>query len=377
MRAIVIAAAVFSLAGAVHAQSTDAPPPWSGVWRGALGDLQVRACFGTDSGSYYYLRHLKLIPLEHDEKSWTERSGAKDAAHWTLAPGGGDTLIGTWSGGGRALPIRLTRVTLSKAPNAVTGTREDEDPCGGMTFQAPRIVQPRVTRKSAVVDGARYTRLIADVGKHFGADIETFALDASTPAAQRINTALAKTLPRLGAEAPDYLVCTTQATGQFGEDGEFVDVLKPVLLTRRWLVSEEVNSGSCGGAHPYAGINYRLWSLTAGKTVDPWSWFIPSVAAKKPDQLPQISQRLRKVLTARWRSEDKECADIADDTEDWDIHPTRKGLAFWPQLPHVVFACSDDIVVPYRDLAPLLNAEGRAYVASITRDLQALPPPRP
>jgi hypothetical protein len=40
----------------------------------------------------------------------------------------------------------------------------------------------------------------------------------------------------------------------------------------------------------------------------------------------------------------------------------------------VIFACSEDVVIPYRDLAPLLNAKGRAAVGSISEDLRRLPP---
>lgn len=80
------------------------------------------------------------------------------------------------------------------------------------------------------------------------------------------------------------------------------------------------------------------------------------------------------MLAARWPRKDDDCSGVPEDQNDWDLHPTREGLAFWPQLPHVMFACSEDVVIPYRELAPLLNPKGRAAIDSIVEDLHALPP---
>lgn len=262
MRAFVLPAVVCSLAGAANAQS-DAPRPWSGVWQGTVGAAKVRACFGRaserDQGAYYYLRRLQLIGLESEGtgksgQTWTERDPAgesKNAPRWTLSAGPGGMLRGNWSRNGSSLPVRLRRVTYLQADEA-------ENPCGGMTFQVPRVVEPTVARTPATLDGVRYTKLVAKVGDHFGADIETFELPAALSGAARINAELAKTLPRLGGrEPPGYLDCAMNSAGSFGEGGEFRDSVEPDLITRRWLVSHEIETGFCGGAHPYAGGRRR------------------------------------------------------------------------------------------------------------------------
>src|SRR5262249_113903 len=147
-------------------------------------------------------------------------------------------------------------------------------PCGGMTFQAPRIVKSTVSRTPGIRDGVRYTKLIAKVGDHFGADIMTFELPAGAPGVARINAELARTLPEPGGrKSPGYLDCGMNCVGSCGENGEFRDNVEPGLITRRWLVAHELESGFCGGAHPYAGESWQVWSLKTGEKVDPWSWF--------------------------------------------------------------------------------------------------------
>ena len=96
--------------------------------------------------------------------------------------------------------------------------------------------------------------------------------------------------------------------------------------------------------------------------------------APKSYDPPTIGPALRRLLVAHWARHEDGCNDIVDDQAEWSIHPTRNGLAFFPQLAHVIYACAEDDVIPYRDLAPLLNETGRAAIQSIVEDLQRLPP---
>ena len=386
----VLAAVAFLAVGGAAAAPADPPRPWTGVWAGTVGGEPVRACFGTmdpDQGAYYYLRHLRLLTLDPVDaakaggpgQAWTETDPApprkvahpKDSPQWRLSPAPGGALAGAWSQGGRTLPVRLTPVAYAADGNPTT-------PCGALAFSAPRFIPPTLVRRPAVLDGVRYTQLAWDVGAHFGADLKSFALPPVTPGAARVNAQIAIPRPRLGGKAlPGYLDCAMGAVGDFGQDGEYSDTLAPDLITGRWLVTDHVVSVSCGGAHPDAEETYKVWSLTAGKPVDPMTWFRPaalSPPAPKSYDPPAIGPGLRKLLVAHWTRDDEDCKDIAGDQAEWSIHPTREGLAFFPQLPHVVFACSDDDVIPYRDLSPLLNETGRAAIASIVEDLKSLPP---
>jgi hypothetical protein len=168
-----------------------------------------------------------------------------------------------------------------------------------------------------------------------------------------------------------------QQSGSTGDDGEYDDELSPDLISRHWMVTQETNSSTCGGAHPNASTGWKVWDLTTGNAVDPWSWFTAEGVTRSSDtpDASQVGPKLKAMLVARWGRKDDDCKDVLDGEDFWDVHPTRSGLAFWPQLPHVVYACSEDVVVPYRDLAPLLNAKGKAAIASIVEDVKALPAP--
>jgi len=366
--------AFLALAGPVRAAE-----PWSGVWQGTVGTAAVRACFGgetdPDQGAYFYLRYLKLISLNADAPSkpaWTESDSASHSkvdSHWSLSPAPGGALTGTWRSDGKSLPIHLTRVPYLSAD-------ESDAPCGGMTFLSPRLVKPTLTRRAASLDGTSYTDIVANVGPHLDVQIESFELTPATPVMARINAELARPLPKPGAKQADYLDCLMGATGAYGQDGQYADTLAPDLISPRWLVTEETSSSSCDGAHPNAGVTWRTWNLTTGAAVDPWSWFNSQTVQPRtePDLSPTIDPKLRQLLIARWPNKDKDCSDVVESQDEWDVHPTRTGLAFWPQLPHVVFACSEDIIIPYSQLAPMLNASGQAAIASIIEDLRGLPP---
>jgi hypothetical protein len=235
-----------------------------------------------------------------------------------------------------------------------------------------------VSRAPATLDGVRYTKLTVHAGAALDVGIETFAFDGATPADNRLNALLAKPLPQSGASKPAaYVVCLMWQAGSSGDDGDYADTLAPALISRRWLVTQEITNSTCGGAHPNAETDWRVFDRTTGDAIDAWSWFTADAAVRSTDDptlAPSVSPKLHAFLAARWPGKG-ECKDVLQGQDYWDVHPTRKGLAFWPQFPHVVFACSEDVVVPYRDLAPFLNPKGRAAIASIVEDLNRLPPP--
>jgi hypothetical protein len=113
--------------------SAQAAPAWHGVWQGTVGALPVRACLQERSetyrnGSYYYLSRLRPIALSHeDDGSWSEEN---DSGRWTGTNAGPGRLTGTWRGGGKSLPIALTRVAMAAG---------EEDPCGSSAYIAPRL----------------------------------------------------------------------------------------------------------------------------------------------------------------------------------------------------------------------------------------------
>ncbi len=378
MRTIVLAAVAALLGGAAYAQPDAPPPAWSGVWRGTLGGTQIRACFGeagdANAGVYYYMSHLQLIRLDPDASpahSWSEGENTdKTAPHWNVIASGANALSGTWTGKGKSLPISLTRMPLDKDDDADTA-------CGAGVFTAPRIKTPTITRTPGVRDGVAYTTLTLQTGADLDVTVASFSLNATTPAATRLNAEFAKVLAKKDEGASDeYADCIAGATGSLGGDGEFSDVLKPNLIGKRWMVTEEDSEEFCGGAHPDEATNWSLYDLATGAAVDPWVWFNADGVTHSTDvpDTPQAGPKLAKMLAVRWTKKG-ECADVLDSVDGfWDPHPTPAGMAFWPELAHVVAACSRDVVIPYGELTPLLNAKGKTAIASIAEDMKTLPP---
>ena len=113
----------------------------------------------TSSAGSTITRHLKLIALETAQATQGDVDRGlqrrQEALQWTLAASGADALTGAWNGGGKSLPIRLSRVALAK----VIDDDDDSVSCGNLAFTAPRLTPPMVSRAPASLDGVSYTKL--------------------------------------------------------------------------------------------------------------------------------------------------------------------------------------------------------------------------
>jgi hypothetical protein len=364
--------AVAAMAGHAAANAD----PWMGVWRGTLGNAAIRACFPPQdretNGSYYYLRHLRLIPLVTDSAQPVDGSARrwsvdreKQAPRWLLSVRTDGSLAGSWSQNGKTLPIHLSHVPTAAGDEA-------DNPCGGMTFHGPRVTPVSVSRKPAPIDGVTYSVLTANVGAHFGANVSTFALRGDSAAIRRVNADLAKRLPQPpDKEPPDYLLCDMNTADTTGMGGGYSETTEPDVVSRSWLVARRVDDDNCGGAHPNMEISWRIWNLKTGEEVRPQDWLTPVAIAKKADGGPEIGPALREMLSVHWPRED--CSEVPETENYWFIHPTREGLAFQPELAHVNFACTEDAVIPFKEIEPLLSAKGRAAIRSIEAEFRKLP----
>jgi len=379
LAAAAIAAALL-LAGPALAQEMPPAPP-SGIWSGTLGDQEIRLCLGVKTsvgnGAYYYLRHLQLISLQADRQQggWYERgvnARLDPAPRWTLTetPKGG--LTGTWSQGGKSLPVRLDRISPSRRDAT------DDPPCGLMTFLKPRLTSPKLVRTPASLDGALYTRLVWDLGALSASALEGFDLPGDTAALRRVKKLIPSAAPAavIDEGQSEYVACSLSAAGEFGEEGQYRHTVTPALILPHWLVSAEASSFSCGGPGPDLETRYQVFDLTAGAKVDPWSWF--DGPPRNPKSLDPFEARpqLKALVEAAWRraiAQSRDCADA--DPDEWDIHPAHEGLAFSPQLAHAPAACAADAVIPYPSLAALLTPAGKTAIASITTDLSNPPAP--
>jgi len=337
----------------------------AGVWEGNVGNLPVRACFVRRDtewfGDYYYLSRLQLIPLEAEGNGGGFRETADagtDLPRWTIGSVGAAEMTARWSNGTRTLPIHLRRLAR------MTG---DDSPCASALFHRPRLEGLRTLRSRAAIDGVAYTKLTLDLRGRFDSRFESFALDGSDAAAQRINAALAQ---GLAGDPPSWFECIGDSLGYSPREGAFEESLAPTMISRRWLAVAHHWDGDCGGAHPDSSNTYRVFDLADGREIDLHDWLNgEAVHRERPEggseELKSLRPAFRDAILAGWRPEDAECDEPVRSEEFWTIGLTRSGLVFSPELPHVVQSCSADIVVPLARLRPWLSPEGAANLRAL------------
>lgn len=354
---------------AALAVPADTPPVWQGVWQGTVGTLPVRVCLarrgGSDSvGSYYYRARLRTIRLEQQggSREWVEgyaSASAPPSPRWRFETVSAALLAGSWRGGGRVLPFRLDRVQAN-----------DDEPCGSLAFNRPRLRPLRVVAARAVKDGVAYTRLTFDPGPAFeDTTLESFSLDGDAPATRRINARLRRDM----AAEPDkseWYECVAGGLGAHGVDGDYQQTIAPVFVTPRWLSATETIGYDCGGAHPDNAMMSLTFDRLTGAEVDLHDWLTAAAVerqaasgAERP--LSTVRPAMRRLILAQARGLEPECREAVLDAEYWDIGLARAGLRFTPDLAHVEQACAEEVLVPWRVLTPYLSAAGRAGLASL------------
>ena len=375
-----------------HAKDAEPPPPaWQGVWQGTIGEAAVQACFQHegygDFGAYYYMRHLGIItlgtiPAEAKAEAvpiWTE---SPDAAlvtagpFWHLNTLSRDHMQGVWKGGGKTLPVDLTRVAIPSADDS------EDQPCGSDAFSLPRFTKPVITTKPAMLDGIAYTRIIVDPGPQFSDyEFETFQLNGSTPAIQRVNTELYKTVPT--SPDADYFQCSMEALSHSGRDGESSSTQTPLIISKSWLVMEDGEYGYCGGPYPASAVNYQTWDLRSGSLINLHDWFNDQALKQAVHEPGTVDQYITVTVTAPFKKmideayphydDDADCQVARQDADSWSVHLTATGVDFMPELPHVVQACIDDAILPFAKLEPYLSPAGKVGVASFTAEVKPAP----
>jgi len=351
---------------ATAARADDTPLPMSGVWTGTVGTFPVNVCLQVQSGDsfnfggYYYLSHLKLISLQAGDKAnagkWTEGDDPdKPDAIWSIAMKG-DDISGSWAGNGKTLDVNLHR--LAK----LTGDDVDS-PCGSGVFFNPRVSDPKIKETPSTLDGQAYTKIEVDAGKQFDVSYETFQLKGSGEGVAKINKLL---MPGGGK---DYVECLQQAA-TMGRDGDYEVTNTPKILTPHWLVVEESDGSSCGGAHPVNSSDETVYNPATGETLDLTKWLAPG--AIKDGMLQGKLNKLVQAKYAKGRSgdDDKECVDAVKSPDGWSISLSKQGVVFLPALPYVAVACADPVEVGFNDVAPFLNAEGKKQLADFRSEVK-------
>lgn len=368
MRAALPAIAL-ALASAFPAHATGE----AGVWQGTIGTLPVRACLTRDddgkwgTGSYYYLSKLKPLRLEAADEGpdlvERETLGAEqESARWRVAAPGPNTLAGEWRSGARTLPIVLRRV-----PAALS----DDGPCASDAYLAPRVRPLKVISAPAARGTLRYTKLTYAPGPNFpDVDLASFAIAEALPGDRAINAAVRLDPAKPGSPG-DYLACVRQALAQTGTDGDYSAELTPSSLPGDFLSAEVSIGWSCGGAHPDNASYSLTFDRRDGREVRLANWLLPN-AVTPPENgdashSVRVTSAFRRLLLQRFPFDPQaaECREPVAEEEYWTIALTATGLGFEPQLPHVVQACADTAVVPFRQLAAYLTPAGRTGAARL------------
>lgn len=362
---------------AVPAVSQEEPPQEDRIWKGTLGDTAITVCFADsyDSGGVYY-EDAQLVPIRLMREDAAgpqvlrEPAASADGVGpvWTLDPASGDRMTGAWRQGETAQPIRL-RAVPAALPDYGTA-------CESAAFLDPLLAGGTTTRARASFAGTAYTTLAYQGPARAGLgefEATSFALDPLRPGDAAINAALAKVLPD-GSAAHPMGQCVGMTLGG-GTGGYSSDTLEPTLIAPRWLGVRQSGSSYCGGAHPNHFTGFAIHDRETGAQADPSRWFRPGALAfyefppepGQPRPVAGFSAALRKAIEAHWPRDDDiaECADMVGNGDSWSIGLTREGPVFVPQLPHAVFACTEEVTLPWKAARRFLSPEGRAVMASL------------
>lgn len=158
------------------------------------------------------------------------------------------------------------------------------------------------------------------------------------------------------------------------------------LLTPRLLGFSEGGSFYCGGAYPDHHYDYLLADVRSGKALVPETllkgWIARDADGKiiDPSTVEDKSylrygpsdELIKYVNDHRDRSDasrEEECGLTDLVTSNLGVYFTQTDMVFTlKNLPHVIFACGDDLVtVPLKDARPLLTDAGARYFAVLDR----------
>lgn len=340
-----------------------------GVWIGTLGKQNITACFNDQrSGSYYYARHLKPIPLSPVDRAtnvWFER---RDPSTGLMSFSGvhGDEMLGTWTKPDRtgALPLKLKRVLRRMRRNF------DEGACGSASFIEALETEPRLIaeKETLSIDGKRYKRLKSVIGGSEALAATTIQLLPDIGEDFKlINASLLGQIPKNRAESASYFSCRRSALLAFGENGEAIKNVSPEFWSQKWLSARVSSFGACGDAHPYNTWGFVTWDLSTGREFDPWQW-LGRVGTKSAvdENEPGVS-----TLPENWRflvNVDQNCANSA--RHRYKLRPDRLGLRF--ELNTTNPDCMENIaVVSFEQLLPLVKGQARELLILLKEEMEA------
>lgn len=419
---LALAALIASLLGTGAAHAAEAV-----TYAGTIGSLPIILELtspgpdGLGAGRYAYLAKGGDIPLHgvrvqkpgtfqlSEEKPCTEKlcktadgnviDVAPIAAEWNLSmEGSGAGFSGTWQDkeSGKTLPVKLVRKGKRAISDSETNLLDALDPA----YAQASTDQPTVLSKSSLpYDFLKMERPLkqgatinlGDKSYRMDEDSRTglsypvvLALGQVDPAP--INRYLAQrrlqfALPAFSCMARAYLGfgwSGQDAEGSSGYDGGGSVTVE--YLTSRLIGILESGSYWCGGAHPSNFGDHHLADAQTGKALVPEAFLRgwtatngegtvvdPSVLSYGPSEdlihfITKNREKFDDEMEKACGFEDLIRSNLA-------VYFTTDNLVFTLQgLPHVIFACTDDLLkVPLKEARPLLTKAGARYLGVLDR----------
>lgn len=390
------------------------------TYRGTLGRLPVIVelaepdAAGNFVGRYAYLAKGSDIPLHGTtagggfalyEEAPCTRNLCKNAgddnvekapvgATWKLeTESDGARLTGSWKDvkSGKSLPVALERLASRSLPDGYDGF-DALDPTnlpiirdGGLMrpadlpYDFAKMRYPLKEGQSRTLGDARYRM---DLDSRTGLD---YPVVVTLPGGDvsRVNDYLARQRLEFSFNSFYCLSTAYLGLGWWGSGGEGTPgyeggaLVRLQLLTPRLVGLTESGSYYCGGAHPDNFSTYKLGDIATGEPIaaetllrgwvardDSGKVIDPATVADKDTLSFGPSDDLVKFVTDRRNRSD---ATYEEDCGAEDLLRSNLGVYFtqdemiftFRNLPHVIFACTDDLVkIPLAEARPLLTDKG-------------------
>lgn len=331
-----------------------------GVWHGRNGGEDIYLCIQSDHDHSSYddfaaIYATKDYEIEVFDRSgdvsteWPGKRNPEAIARLTTFDDGSVQLdrwrSDVWSG------IVLSQIVVDAADPTAW-------PCESMAFNGPRAIMPPITATPHTIDGTFYDVLHLE-DPISNAKVTTFHLPADTPEKSAINAWAWQAFPKDVASS-EYFGCAKSAV--VSGYGFWSQRLWPELLSYHFLVVGERKEYYCGGAYPDDFTQWHVFDIMTGGELDTSTWIRPDAyGLLGPDAndgpeidwpWSEIEIKFRELFERAYLAAGPHgnCPNLLDVVENWNIRPTRSGLAFRPEVGGMLMGCAEDLVIAYDDL---------------------------
>ena len=322
-----------------------------GVWLGHIGKNSVVACFDSaTTGSYYYTSHLYGIELWLDAsgRNWNEETdGGESTGTWRDLVVVDSDMSGQWVAPSAGKPVSIRMHKTSELAPA-----ENDESCRTAAYDEPRL-RATTLKSSPVkqVSGHSVITLSARNG-----ELTVVQIQEPGHGIDSLNQTLRRELSQRIVESYECI--------QSDSPGEFIDRKDEIKYFKDGLIAiGETFNGTCGGPYPASSLTVFTYDAMTGEDIDTSQW----IRLEKGNFPPELLRLIAGIEFApRNGNSPEDEAGVAECRAAWldqdagfVVWPAVAGLYFSPQFPHVIQACGDDVLVPFKRLEPFLSDAGR------------------